>query len=80
MLQIWPCEKNCVIIDTGNGSFHVWEKDGKTHILMYDHFRIEVEGKHKGEPKITLDSDEYPTRLEVKETENRWTMVKEEAR
>ena len=73
-MTIHPVENNCVIIKTPNGDFHVsQEKDGTTHLCMFRHFRLVVHGRTKQNPLVTLDSDEYPTRLCVLDSEDAWT-------
>lgn len=75
-MKIYPIEKNCVIIDTHNGSIHVSEEDGKTTIYYNDHARIEISGRHKQHPLILIDSDEWPAFLHIKESEGKWANVK----
>ena len=67
---------NYLIIKTDNGSFHIVEKDGVTEISMYDHFNIRIIGQTNNNPLIEIDSEEYPTRLQIKETENKFEMVR----
>ena len=67
---------NYLIIKTDNGSFHIVEKDGVTEISMYDHFNIRIIGKVKDNPLIEIDSDEYPTRLHILETEHKFEIIK----
>jgi len=67
---------NYLMVITDNGSFHIVEKDGVTEISMYDHFNIRVIGKTTDNPLIEIDSDEYPTRLQIKETEHKFEIIK----
>lgn len=71
-MRIFRCEKNYIILHTPNGHIHVYEEKGLTKICYYDHVKIEIEGKHKHQPTMTIDSDEFETYLEVKESESKW--------
>ena len=71
-MEIKPSGFNYLIVHTIHGSFHIKENQAETKISMYDHFTITVIGKHKSEPFIILDSDEFPTHLEIRETESKW--------
>jgi len=70
-MEIIPVHHH-VIIGTFNGDFHFAEQEGVTEITFYDHFTLRVEGQHKGVPTVTIDSNEYPTKLVIKETEHPW--------
>ena len=59
-------------IETDKLDLSIYEKNGMLVISMYDHFMLTIEGGHKQCPTIMIDSDEYPTRLVVKESEKKW--------
>ena len=65
-------DEDYVIIDTPAGSFHISCNKEKTEISMYDHFVMEITGNTKNNPLIHIDSEEYPTRLKISETEHTW--------
>ena len=74
-MRIRPVSETCVVIETLAGTFPVEIGDGWVRICMCDHFTLMVMGKHKQVPLVVVDSDEHPTRLEVRETESRWLSV-----
>lgn len=39
-------------------------------IYVHDHFSLEVRGAHKDNPRVTIDSDEFPTRLQIEDREH----------
>ena len=73
-MRIIPTDRNLIIIHTINGSIHVEEDpvSGQTTIYYHDHATIRISGKHKNVPLISIDTDEYPTRLVIKENESKW--------
>jgi len=73
-MRIFTLEKGVIIDLPGNHCLHVYEEgeSGKPEVHLYDHFVIRIEGAHKEVPTITLDSEEYETKLVVLETEHRW--------
>lgn len=75
-MNIYPSNNNCIIIRTVVGNIHVSEEEGKVKIVYYDHVNITIDGDHKQMPFVTIDSDEYPTRLNLLETESKWIKEK----
>lgn len=75
-MKILPIDQNRIIVDTQNGSFHISEEDEKTTIYFNDHARIEIEGRHKQNPLVTIDSEEFPTFLRIKESKAKWSNIK----
>ena len=71
-MKVRQIEPNCIIVNTCNGNIHVSERDDKTKITFYDHFNIEISGKSKAIPTVVIDSDEFPTRLKICQTESKW--------
>jgi 23S rRNA maturation-related 3'-5' exoribonuclease YhaM len=71
-VRIFPVDKNCIIIDTPQGSVHVYQEENQTKIYYHDHFTMKIRGTHKKTPTIIIDSDEYPTKLIIDETESQW--------
>ncbi len=73
MMNIKIINDRYIIIQTGNGQFHFdTEEYGKTKFSLYDHFELTIEGKAKNEPTITIDSDEFPTKLIINNSETPW--------
>ncbi len=71
-MKIFPVDRNSIVIGTRSGNVHVYEEDGKVCICYYNHVSIEIVGTSKNCPTVTVDSDEFPTNLVVKETESKW--------
>lgn len=65
-------------IDTQAGHVHVVDDGDTTRISLYDHFEVTIEGTHKNHPTVTIDSDEYPTGLVIRETERPWESFRDE--
>jgi len=78
-MKITHSDPDCIIVYTPNGCFHITEEQGATRIQMYDHFNMLVTGKHKECPTVVLDTDEFPTRLEIKEIERKWLALRDQA-
>lgn len=45
------------------------DADEGYHIGIFDHLHITVIGQHKDVPRVIVDSDEFPTELEVRDTQ-----------
>ena len=72
-MKILPYARNGIICDTRVGSIHVTEDDdGEVEIYYSDHFTLKIKGKHKQVPLVTIDSEEFLTRLDVLETGSIW--------
>jgi len=72
-MTILPVERDYIIVDIPQGSLHIWITDkNETEISWYDHASITLKGSHKNKPLLILDSDEYPTKLGLHETECKW--------
>lgn len=54
---------------------HGCDEEGNFLVVIPDHLRITVDGRLKGEPTITVEADEYPTALTVKDREGSFTEV-----
>ncbi len=80
-MRIFPSDHNSIIIQTMAGSIHVYDKDasesGEVEVHYYDHFSMKIKGTHKHRPTVIIDSDEYPTRLKIEETESKWIRMEE---
>jgi hypothetical protein len=48
--------------------------DHHSSINVYDHLHLDVDGEHKREPTFIVDSDEFPTTLRVRDTQNSLTL------
>lgn len=46
------------------------ENDEAWVFTIYDHLHVTIIGKHKDEPKVIVESDEFPTELVVNDIEN----------
>lgn len=69
---------NIINMDTCAGSVIVHESDGKVTVCLYDHFDIEIKGGHKERPVVTIDSNEYPTTLVIRDSESSWIEVRDD--
>lgn len=70
-------DDECVIVQTPQGSLHVkidkrWQT---TEIYWNDHAKITLQGSHKKNPTLTVDTEEYPTHLQVKMSEGKWASM-----
>ena len=74
-MRIFPVEKNAIIVSVGTHSIHIYEEEDGPQIYVNDHLNVKIEGKHKDIPKIIIDSGEFPTLLEVKDTEGSFTRM-----
>lgn len=81
MIEILIHSRTHIQVDTPNGSFHI-TTEGKRgdlkpfmEISMHDHFSLSIIGRHKENPTISIDSDEYATGLKIDETEGEWNRV-----
>jgi len=74
----WGCEKKnpgrpkqktstAVLIDPPNFStIHVTQEKSVVSIYVRDHATITIGGKFHETPMVMVDSNEYPTRLEIR--------------
>ena len=75
-MKIHPIDRNYVIIDTPQGSIHVkTTEQGDTEMYWNDHAHLLFKGQHKQKPLLMVDSEEYPTRLALYESETPWFEV-----
>lgn len=52
-------------------------EDGNLELYVHDHLNVEVRGDHKDTPLVVVDSDEFQTHLELKDTEGSWTTFRD---
>lgn len=52
-----------------------WTPEHDFALNLYDHLHVYVEGEHKGEPTVTIQSDEFPTKIRIDDAENSFTEV-----
>lgn len=76
-MRIFPIDHNSIILNfPGVGDIHVSQiEGGVVELLYYDHCKITIQGMHKNEPRVNVESDEYATHLCVCETESKWATV-----
>lgn len=67
-----PHSQDSVSIKIKRHTVHLTEREDDIEIYLNDHFTLKIRGDHKDGPTVEIDSDEYPTRLVVKETESKW--------
>ena len=63
------------MIEAAGHHVQVSEEDDKLHIYVNDHLRIEVVGDPKENPRATIDSGEFETDLQLKDTEGSWGAI-----
>lgn len=57
------------VVEIGNHHIHLNEEDGDVKIHIKDHANITIKGEPKDNPTLVVDSEEFPTNLEVRDTE-----------
>ena len=63
-------EHEHVVVEADSG-WHVFvsEDDGELKINVPDHVGISVDGEPKNDPVVTVESREFPTQLEIDDSE-----------
>lgn len=74
-MRLVTLDSNTTLVHLSGGhTLHVYQYEDGDGVKLYlnDHFSLWVEGARGQLPKIIIDSDEYPTELEIKTTEYGW--------
>lgn len=57
------------VVQIGNFYIHLNDEDGDVKIHIKDHANITIKGEPKECPTLVVDSEEFPTQLDVWDTE-----------
>lgn len=68
-------ETEYVDIKAGDHSIYISETDTGVEINVRDHVNLNLSGHHKSEPRAVVDSVEFPTELEIQDTEDGFTNI-----